>query len=55
MAAGVGHSSGDNGKWIREKFFLSIHKNGVGSVYSAFDLQKMWNYVEWHGILFILM
>ena len=22
---------------------------------SAFDMQKMWNYVEWHGILFILM
>ena len=55
MVAGVGNCSGDNGKWIREKLFLSIHKNGVGSVYSAFDLQKMWNYVEWHGILFVLM
>ena len=22
---------------------------------SYFDLRKMWNYVEWHGILFILM
>ena len=22
---------------------------------SAFDMQKMWNYVEWHGILFIFM
>ena len=53
--AGVGNCSGDNGKWIREKFFLSRHKNGEETVYSAFDLQKMWNYVEWHGILFILM
>ena len=22
---------------------------------SYFDLRKMWNYVQWHGILFILM
>lgn len=53
--AGVGNCSGNNGKRIGEKFFLSIHKNGEESVYSTFDLQKMWNCVDWHGILFILM
>lgn len=53
--AGAGNCGGDNRKRIREKFFLSVHKKGLGSVYSSFDLQKMWNYVEGHGILFVLM
>ena len=33
---------------------MCVNLCGVGDC-SAFDLQKMWNYVEWLGILFILM
>lgn len=31
--AGVDRRSGGYGKRIREKFFLSVHKNGVGEHY----------------------